>query len=71
LLDSASGSPVSNGEVRAKLTLTHEEIGQLTGTCRETITRTLATFRKKRIVELKGSTLMIHNKLALELVAST
>ena len=66
LLDSASDSPVRNGAVRAKLTLTHEEIGQLTGTCRETISRTLATFRKKGIAELDGSTLIIHNKLALE-----
>ena len=28
--DSVSGSPVSNGAVRAKLALTHEEIAQLT-----------------------------------------
>ena len=71
LLDSASGSPASNGAVRATLVLTHEEIGQLTGTCRETITRTLARFRKKGVVELKGSTLIIHNKLALEQLVET
>jgi CheY-like chemotaxis protein len=36
------------------------------GTSRETITRTLAEFRKKDIVELKACILTIHNKLALE-----
>jgi CRP/FNR family transcriptional regulator, cyclic AMP receptor protein len=71
LLDSASGCPVSNGAVRAKLALTHQDIAELTGTCRETITRTLAKFRKKGIVELHGSTLIIHDKLALERLVGT
>jgi CRP/FNR family cyclic AMP-dependent transcriptional regulator len=46
--------------------LTHEEIAQIIGTSRETVTRTLADFRKKQIAVLKGSTLMIRNKTALE-----
>jgi CRP/FNR family cyclic AMP-dependent transcriptional regulator len=57
---------VKKGVVRARLALTHEEIAQLMGTSRETITRTLSEFRKKDIVELKGATLTIHNKPALE-----
>jgi len=60
-----------NGVVRTKLALTHEDISQLIGTRRETITRTLSEFRKLRIVELKGSTLIIRNKTALvKLVAA-
>jgi CRP/FNR family transcriptional regulator len=55
-----------NGMVRVRLTLTHEDIAQLTGTSRETITRILSGFRKQRIVELKGSILIIHNQPALE-----
>jgi CRP-like cAMP-binding protein len=39
---------------------------QVIGTSRETITRTLSEFRKKDIVELKGSTLITHNKPALQ-----
>jgi CRP/FNR family transcriptional regulator len=66
LLASATGEPTRNGVVRVRLALTHQDIAQLTGTSRETITRTLAEFRKKDIVELKGSTLIIHNKSALE-----
>jgi CRP/FNR family cyclic AMP-dependent transcriptional regulator len=66
LLESATDGRATHGAVRATLSLTHEDIAQLTGTTRETITRTLSEFRKKDIVELKGSTLIIHNKCALE-----
>jgi len=72
LLASATDGQVTNGVVRTRLALTHEDIAQLTGTSRETITRILSEFRKKDIVELKGSTLIIHDKPALErLVAAS
>ncbi len=66
LLASATDGVVKKGILRVRLALTHEEIGQLTGISRETITRTLSEFRKKDILELKGCTLIIRNKPALE-----
>ncbi len=66
LLASAIDEPSTNGVVRVRLALTHEDIAQLTGTSRETITRILSEFRKKDIVEFKGATLIIHNMPALE-----
>jgi CRP/FNR family cyclic AMP-dependent transcriptional regulator len=51
--------------------LTHEEIAQIIGTSRETVTRLLAEFRKKKLATLKGSTLMVHNKIALERLVGT
>jgi CRP/FNR family transcriptional regulator, cyclic AMP receptor protein len=66
LLAWAAGGVVTKGVVRAKLALTHEDIAQLVGTSRETITRILSEFRRKEIVELKGSNLTIHDKPALE-----
>jgi CRP/FNR family transcriptional regulator, cyclic AMP receptor protein len=65
LLESSAEGQVANGVVRARLALTHEDISQLIGTSRETITRTLSEFRKMEIVELKGSTLIIRDKAAL------
>ena len=53
-------------EPRLKLALTHEEIAQIIGTSRETVTRVLADFRKRQIAVLKGSTLTIRNKPILE-----
>jgi len=66
LLESAADGNVRNGAVSVGMSLTHEDISQLMGTSRESITRTLADFRKKNLLELKGSTLTIHNKPALE-----
>jgi CRP/FNR family transcriptional regulator len=60
---------ISDGVIRVKVSLTHEEIAQLIGTSRETVTRTLGEFRKQRYAELAGSTLIIRNKAALEKLA--
>jgi len=60
----------NHGETRPhgcmKLTLTHEEIAQMIGTSRETVTRLLTEFRKKQLVERHGSTLVVRNRGALE-----
>jgi len=56
----------SPGPVAMRLTLTHEEIGEMIGTTRETVSRLFAEFKKKQLVQLKGSTLIIRNKTALE-----
>ena len=65
LLEWSIGSN-SNVDSKVKLSLTHDEISQIIGTSRETVTRTLAEFRRRRFAILKGSTLTIHNKPALE-----
>jgi CRP/FNR family transcriptional regulator, cyclic AMP receptor protein len=49
-----------------KLSLTHEEIGQMIGTSRETVSRLFAGFKKQRLIQQNGSTLVIPNRVALE-----
>lgn len=66
LLELAANYPEEKGQVRIKLTLTHEEIAQMIGSSRETVTRLLADFRKKQILQITGSTLVIKNKQGLE-----
>ena len=51
------------------LSLTHEEIAQLIGSSRETVTRTLSDFKKQGVIELHGSALLVRNKAALEKMA--
>lgn len=51
---------------QVKLTLTHEEIGEIIGTTRETVSRLFSEFRKKQLVQLKGATLVIRSRPALE-----
>jgi CRP/FNR family transcriptional regulator len=66
LLDWSLNGTAMNGPVRVTLALTHEEIAQLIGASRETVTRTLSEFKKQRTIELHGSTLILKNKPALE-----
>jgi len=56
----------SSGVVRMKMALTHEELAQLIGSSRETVTRILGDFKKRGVVELHGATLTIRNQAALE-----
>ena len=58
-----------NVERRVRLPFSHEEIGQKIGTCRETVTRLFADLRRRLIVRGSGSTLLIHNRHALEVLA--
>ena len=62
---------VAKAEPRVTLALTHEEIAQMIGTSRETVTRLFADLKKRQIVMAKGSTLLIRNKAALKSIAST
>ncbi len=51
--------------IKVRLTLTHAEIAEMIGSTRETVSRLFSDFKKKQLVELKGSTLIIRNKSAL------
>lgn len=57
---------MSGGVTRTKMALTHEELAQLIGSSRETVTRILGDFKRRGVVELHGATLVIRNQAALE-----
>lgn len=57
-------------EPRLKLAFTHEEIAQMIGTSRETVTRLFTDFKRRQIVQGNGLTLVIRNKAALRLIAA-
>jgi CRP/FNR family cyclic AMP-dependent transcriptional regulator len=66
LLNLASQEEPNTGQFRAKLTLTHEEIAEMIGASRETVTRVFANFKRQRFVEVHGSSLIITNKSGLQ-----
>lgn len=66
LLEWANGGENTKDGIRIKVSLTHEEMAQLVGTSRETVTRVLGEFRDKHLAQLRGSTLLIQNKAGLE-----
>lgn len=70
LLKWSSNGPMRDCGVQVKLGLTHEEMAELIGTSRETVTRTLSEFKRQRFIELNGSTLLLWNKPALEDLAA-
>jgi CRP/FNR family transcriptional regulator, cyclic AMP receptor protein len=65
LLQWSTDTPLVDGTVRFKLGWTHQELAQLIGTTRETVTRTLGDFKKHDILEVHGATVFIKNNAAL------
>lgn len=66
LLDWSNRSGLTHPDGRITMTLTHEEIAQMINASRETVTRLLAALRRKRVIQIKGATLIICNRQALE-----
>jgi len=67
LLLSWSGNAAKSADPsHIKMSLTHEEIAEIIGTTRETVSRLFSEFKKKQLLQLKGATLIIRNKPALE-----
>jgi CRP/FNR family transcriptional regulator, cyclic AMP receptor protein len=56
----------SHHSLHLHLVLTHEEIAEMIGTTRETVSRLFSDFRKKQFIKSNGSSLVILNKFALE-----
>ena len=57
-------------EVRVRASLTHEEMAQMIGSSRETVTRLLSDLKKKEFIRQDGTTLVIRNRTALEALAA-
>jgi CRP/FNR family transcriptional regulator, cyclic AMP receptor protein len=71
LLDLLPKQLESKSDIKLTLTLTHEEIAQMIGASRETVTRLFADFKKKQVLQTKGSTLIIRDKAGLEKLLET
>jgi CRP/FNR family transcriptional regulator len=66
LLDRAITGKETNQGIRMNVALTHEEIAQIVGVSRETVTRTFSDLRQKSLITTKGPSVLIRNKPALE-----
>ncbi len=66
IIDLTDHEKRGNGPLRATVTLTHEEIAEVIGSSRETVTRLFASFKKKKLIEVNGSTLVVKDKAGLE-----
>jgi CRP/FNR family cyclic AMP-dependent transcriptional regulator len=66
LLLSWSGDSKADAKTsQVRMTLTHEEIAEMIGTTRETVSRLFSEFKKKQLLQVNGAALTL-NKPALE-----
>lgn len=61
----------SNRSLRLRLGLTHEEIADMIGTSRETVSRLFSDFKRKKFIQSEGPSLVILDKSALEGMVQT
>lgn len=66
ILDWSAHRAADGGAVKFNLRLTHEEIAQMIGASRETVTRLFADFKKNQFLQVKGSSITINDKRGLE-----
>jgi CRP/FNR family cyclic AMP-dependent transcriptional regulator len=65
LLDWSESGQTTECGTRFRFCLTHEQIGEFIGASRETVTRTMGTFKHRRLVAFQGSMATIPNRNAL------
>ena len=71
LLEWAPDNRDASRPVQLKLTMTHEEMAEMIGTSRETVTRLFAEFKKKQLIQASGSTLLVRNRPGLQSLIGT
>ena len=69
LLSWVSDEP-RNRELRIPTEFTHQEMAQMIGSSRETVTRLLSDMKRKDLIRVEGATLVIPNRIALQAIAS-
>jgi CRP/FNR family cyclic AMP-dependent transcriptional regulator len=69
LLEWSQNGQTTERGTRCRFPLTHGEIGEFIGASRETVTRTLSTFKSRHLVVFNGSSIMIPSRAALEVLA--
>ncbi len=69
LLSHSPAQVAEEVESRIHSSMTHEEMAQRIGASRETVTRLLSNLKKKRLIRLDGSTLIIRDRTALQALA--
>ena len=66
LFDLKPANSSKGTQAKVILTLTQEEIASMIGTSRETVSRVLAAFKRRRWIEMQGSTITISRKECLQ-----
>lgn len=72
LLDWCAANGTAAGDaIRIRVGFTHEEIAQMIGSTRETVTRVMAEFRHANFIDVNGANVLIVDRTALEAMITT
>ena len=58
-----------NRDIRVESEFTHEEMAQMIGSSRETVTRLMSEMKRKELIRVEGTKLVIPNRIALQAIA--
>lgn len=64
-----AGDPTDAGEIWLRVYLTHEEIAQMIGASRETVTRMFSDLTRRKVIEGRGGALRVRDLAALRRIA--
>jgi CRP/FNR family transcriptional regulator len=70
LLDWGKAASCGKPEMRFTMALTHEELANMAGISRETVTRLLGRFRKEKLIQVRGASILILSPERLETLAA-
>ena len=70
LLLSFAGNQAGNHELQVTSGFTHEEMAQMIGSSRETVTRLLGALKRRELIRQEGATLVIPDRIALQAIAA-
>ena len=59
LLDWGRAAQCGKTEMRFTMALTHEELANLIGSSRETVTRMMGKFRREKLIQVRGATILV------------
>lgn len=69
LLEWGRAAAHGKSELRFTMSLTHEDLANLIGTSRETVTRLLGKFKREKLIQMRGATIVLLAPDKLELLA--
>jgi CRP/FNR family cyclic AMP-dependent transcriptional regulator len=64
-----AGDPTDGGDIWLRVYLTHEEIAQMIGASRETVTRMFSDLTRRKVIEGRGEALRVRDLAALRRIA--
>jgi CRP/FNR family transcriptional regulator, cyclic AMP receptor protein len=70
LLDWGRAASCGKPEMRFTMALTHEELANMVGSSRETVTRMLGRFKRDKLIQMRGSSILILSQERLEQLSS-